>query len=352
MFVPTQSQEASSQLGQKPASDSQRPDSCPFSSPLQLSVNTESCSTAKQNSHYAEEEDSQATQIEELEEPPGVDTSESVALHQEHQTNKADAVSRPQTTTSSQISSAEEVKVHSKSADKTCLNVKQVDVKERSTAETVSCSERSDSSDVNVNSSVQETPSNTNPSSLTCQSMVPPTATVDAVKGSDLRGEKTAERLSVESSSQISVTVDGAQKGNEQGVMDECQEEVMEEECTVGGGSLGVALVLSQSQLLTAEPMEEDSVVGIPDSDSEILQKDAASQVTTSSSQPARGAELASTNGHEPQVPAKTVQLTSNRTSQDEGAGPEAEGLKDKSLSDSSGGRILFSFKVQHYNLT
>ncbi|XP_056877140.1 TP53-binding protein 1 isoform X4 [Takifugu flavidus] len=345
VFVPTQSQEAPSRCDQKPASESQCLDSCPFSLPLQLSVNTESCSTALQNSQHAEE-DSQATQIEEPEEPPAVDTSDSVAPHHQ-QANKTSAVPRLQTNTSSKVSSAEEDKVDSESAEKTCMNVQQVDVKERSSAEVVSCSEMKDSCDVTVKSRVQETSANTPPRSLASQSVIPLTVTVDAMKSSALRGEKPAERLSVESSSQISVPVDGAQKGNDQGVMAECEEEVMEEECTVGGESLGVALALSQSQLLTPEPMEDDSVVVVTDSeqDPEILQNDAALQVTTSTSQPVRGNALISTNGHEPQVPTTKVQMASSRLSQGEGAGPESEGLKDKSLSESSGD-ISFHFTL------
>lgn len=333
VFVPTQSQEESAQLGEKPASESQRPDSCPFSTPLQLSVNTESCSAAQQNSQH-DEEDSQATQIEEPEEAPGVDTSDSVTLHHE-QTNKSGVVSTSQTSTSSQILPAEGVKGHSESGEKSHLNVPEVDAKERGSAEVVSCSERTEDSD--VESCVQETPSNTPPCSLTSRSAIPPTAAVDAEKDSAPRGETPAERQSVESSSQIFAA---PQKGNEQGVADECEEEVMEEECTVGGETLGVALVLSQSQVLTPEPMEEDSVVVVTDSerDSETVQKEAASQVTTSGSQPVRGTELVSTNGHEPQVPPKQVPVASGRMSQGEGTGSDAEGIKDKSLSDSSGG--------------
>lgn len=348
MFVPTQSQGASSQCNQQPASESQHPDSCPFSMPLQLSVNTESCSTALQNSQHAEE-DSQATQIDELEETPAVDTSDSVTPNHEQTTS---VVPTSQTITSSKVSSAEDDKVPSDSAPKTCLNVQQVDVKESSSAEVVSCSERTDSCDVTVNSCVQETPSNTPPCSLNSQSMIPLTTT-DSMKGSASRGEKPAEKLSVESSSQITVAVDGAQKGIEQGVMDQCEEEVMEE-CTVGGECSGGALVLSESQLLTPEPMEEDSVVVVTDSeqDSEILQKDAALQVTTSSSQPVRDKELISTNGHEPQVPTKKMQMGSNRMSQGEGAGPEAEGIKDKSLSESSGGKNISFDPTRRFNLT
>lgn len=349
MFVPTQSQEASSQLGQKPASESQRLDSCPFSLPLQLSANTESCSTAQQNSQH-DEEDSQATQIEELEEPPGVGASDSLT----EQTNKTSIDLRLQTSSSSQISCAGEVKVRTERSENSCLDVGQEDVKEKSSAEVVSCSERMDSSDVTVSSCVQETPSNTPPCVPTSPSMIRPTATEDPMTPSASRGEKPAERPPAESSSQTSVTGDAAQKGNEQGAKDESEEDVMEEQCTVSGETLGVALVLSESQLLTPEPMEEDSVIVVPDSEqeSEILQKekDAVSQVPTGSSQPVRGAELVSTNGHEPQVPSQKAQVVSKRMSQDEEVGPDAEGIKEKVLSDSSGGKNHVSYKTQIYS--
>lgn len=132
----------------------------------------------------------------------------------------------------------------------------------------------------------------------------------------------------------------------EKGEADE-EEEVVMEESTVGGGTSGMALVLSQSQLLSPEPMEEDSddrgedsVVVVTDSErnSQILQKDVTPQAKTNSSQPIRGTESVSTNGHESQVQAKKVHVASER------AGPDPEGLKDKSLSDSSGGKLDILF--------
>lgn len=328
MFVPTQSQEASPQLGQKAASESQRLDSCPFSVPLQLSVNAESCSPAQQTSQPAGE-DSQATQIEELEEPPAADTSASPT----DQTSKTSSVPGLQTSTSSHSSCAEEVKVLGGDAENNGENVQEEAVKESSSAGLVSCSQRMDP-DGTVSSCVEETPSNTPPCALISPSIVPPTATEDPMTSSPWRGEEPAERASAESSL-ISTAAGGAQRGNK-GVMEECEEEVMEEECTVSGDALGAALALSQSQLLTPEPMEEDSVVVVTDGepDSEVVQNDAGPQVPTSSSQPPRDAQLVSTNGHEPPLPP----LVSGRMSQGEGAGPDEGGGKDKILSDSSGG--------------
>lgn len=316
MFVPTQSQEASPQLAQKASSESERLDSCPFSVPLQLSVNAESCGPAGRTSQPAEE-DSQATQIEELEEPPAADTGASLT----DQTSKTGGVPGPQTSTGSHVSCAEGVKGFGGDAENNEENVQEEAVKESGSAGPVSCSERMDP-DGTVSSCVEETPSNTPPCALISPSIVPPTAPEDPMPSSPRRGEETAGRAS------------GAQRGNE-GVMDECEEEVMEEECTASGDAFGAALALSQSQLLTPEPMEEDGVVVVTDGepDSEVAQKDAGTQVPTSSSQPVRGAQLVSTNGHEPP-------LVSGRMSQGEaeGAGPDEGGGKDKILSDSSGG--------------
>lgn len=361
MFVPTQSQEAAQQsdtktLSQPIETDSRRLDSAPFTLPLQLSLNTESSSTAQQTSQHPEE-DSQATQIEDLpEEPPGVDTSDS-AMSLCGQKNQSNGVpSESQSATSSKESpehrsecaedkQSQKSDVHAK----TSLNVENVNVKdseEATSADVVSCSHpKLDSSALTVNSCVEETPSDTTPSSLPSQSMICQTSAVDESRSSVSRGGETARSRSAESSSQKCGTV-----GDSQTVKDtieceegEAEEEVMEEESTVGGGASGLALVLSQSQLLSPEPMEEDdegrgedSVVVITDSerDSQILQKDVTPQAKTNSSQPIRGTESVSTNGHASQVQAKKVHVASER------AGPEPEGLKDKSLSDSSGGKL------------
>lgn len=340
MFVPTQSQDAAPQPDKKLASASQHLESPPFTLPLQLSANPESCSTAQMNSQHADE-DSQATQIEELEEPPGkllCDRSNGV-------------LAESQTTCSSEASTSDmAAKTRSESAEKTCLNVQPVNVKEVGSADMVSCSQQKfDSSDVTVNSCVEETPPDTTRCSVASQSMICAAAAVNV--RSFPQKEEASESQCVETSSQKCVAVGDSQTGK--GMMDE-EEEVMEEESTVGGRASGLALVLSQSQLLSPEPMEEDdedrgegSVVMVTDSerDSQIVQKDGTLQAKTNSSQSLTGTESVSTNGHEPQVPAKKGHVASDRLSQSQKAGPEGE-LKDKSLSDSSGGEINFLFPV------
>ncbi|XP_056225335.1 TP53-binding protein 1 isoform X3 [Seriola aureovittata] len=390
VFVPTQSQEAPQQSEKKSTSlpretPSQHLESTPFSLPLQLSENTERCSPAQQTSRQIEE-DSQATQIEELEEPPGVDTSDSVISRCDQRSESNGAPSQSQTATSSKASTSavspkhhsecakaeqtnllQKSDVHKKTA--TSLNVQNVNVKdsksdckEVSSADAVSCSQpKLDASDLTVNSCVQETPSDTTPCSLPSQSMISQTSAVDVVKSSvDVRGGGTAESQSVESqqcgkvgNSQTDKDVMGAR---EQGDVEE-EEVVMEEEeeeSAGGGGASGMALALSQSQLLSPEPMEEDSEDGGADSvivvtdserDSQIQKKDVTPQSKNNSSQPIRDTVSASTNGHESRPQTKEANAAPDRFSQTEKAGPEPEGLKDKSLGDSSG-EISFHFTL------
>ncbi|XP_041792165.1 TP53-binding protein 1 isoform X2 [Chelmon rostratus] len=392
VFVPTQSQDSPQQSDKKTASpppdkQSQHQESAAFTLPLQLSENTESSQPAQQTSQHAEE-DSQATQIEELEEPPGVDTSDSVISRRDQRAESNGIPTESQTATGSEASTSAESPKHrgecakneqskpnlSHKSDvhqKTSLNVQHVNVKEKksdgkeaSSAAVVSCSQaKFDSSDLTVNSCVQETPSDTTPCSLPSQSMICQTSAVDVVKSSvDLRGGGAAESQSVQSLSQTCGNVGNSQPVKD--TMDECErgeaaeEEVLmeaeeeEEESTLGGRASGMALLLSQSQLLSPEPMEEDSedkgedsVIVVTDSerDSQTPQKDVTLQSKTNSSQPIRG--TVSTNGHESQAPAKMVHVASDRLSQTERAGPEPEGHKDKSLSDSSG-EISFHFTL------
>ncbi|XP_059201894.1 TP53-binding protein 1 [Centropristis striata] len=360
VFVPTQSQETPQQSDKKtaplpPETQSQHLDPAAFSLPLQLSVNTQDNSSALKVSEHLEE-DSQATQIEEPEEPP-----DSVSSQQRSESNGVPA--EPQTATSSKAStSAESQKpcdgecaknepcnlsqtsdVHKKTA--AALNVQNVNVKDgqsASSADVVSCSQPK--SDLTVNSCVQETPPDT---SLPSQSVISQTASADVVKSSADSKKDGAKSPPGKPLSQRSGAV-----GNSQAVIEVMEggaeeEEVMEEENTVGAEASGAALVLSQSQVLSPEPMEEeDSVIIVTDSerDSQLLQKDGTPQQSkNSSSQPLRGKVSVSTNGHEAQ--AKKANTPPDRLSQTERAGPEPEGLKDKSLSDSSG-EISFHFTL------
>lgn len=375
MFVPTQSQESPQQSNKKMPSlsretQSQHLESAPFTMPLQLSVNTESSSSAQQTSEQIEE-DSQATQIEELEEPSGVDTSDSVISRRSQRCESNGVSSESQTATSSKAStSAESPKHHSECAkveqsnllqtsdvhNKTTLNPQNVNVKDSKTdskdassADMVSCSQtKFDSTDLTV----KETPSDTTPCSLASQTVISQTSAVNVMKSSvDIREEASAKSQSVESLSQQCGKVSNSQSDDdttdkgEQGVIEE-EEVVMaeaEEESAGGGGASGMALVLSQSQLLSPEPMEEeDSVIVVTDSerDSQILQKDVTPPSKTISNQPVRDKVSASTNGHESQPQVKEVNTVPDRLSQTEKTGPEPEVLKDKSLSDSSGGKL------------
>ncbi|XP_044212627.1 TP53-binding protein 1 isoform X2 [Thunnus albacares] len=383
VFVPTQSQESPQQSDKKTASLSQSAhlESAPFTLPLQLSVNTESCSLAPKTSEQIEE-DSQATQIEELEEPPGVDTSDSVISRRDQRSESNGVPSESQTATSSNASTttaAESPKhrsecaktepsdlsqksdVHKKTA--TSLNVQNVNVKDsesgiKEAADMVSCSQpKFDSSDLTVNSCVPETPAGTTPCSLDSQSMISQTSVVDVTGGGTAKSQ--SESLSQKCGTVGNSQTDKHMMDEQVEVEEEEEEEVVmeeEEESAGGGGASGIALVLSQSQLLSPEPMEEEesedrgeeSIIVVTDSerDSQILQKDMTPpQSKTGSSQPVRGKVSPSTNGHQSQAEVKEVHGAPDRLSQTERVGPEPEGLKDKSLSDSSG-EISFHFTL------
>ncbi|KAK2920413.1 TP53-binding protein 1 isoform X3 [Channa argus] len=389
VFVPTQSQEAPKQSDVTTASvsretQSQHLESAPFTLPLQLSVNTEGSSVAQPTSEQLEE-DSQATQIEELEEPHGVDTSDSVIPHCDRRSESNGVLVQPQSATISKASTSPESPKHcseyvkieqpnqlSDLHKKTPLNLQNVNVndtkkegKEVSSADTVSCSQtKLLSSNLTVSSCVGETPSDTTPCSLPSQPLISQTSVVDVVKSVvDVREEGTAKCPAVDTLSQQCGKVGNSQPdkdiSDEHGQGEVEEEEVVmeeaEEETVGGGGATGMALVLSQSQLLSPEPMEEedsegrgeDSIIVVTDSEkeSQILHKDVTTQLKTSIAQPIRDKVSPSTNGHDSQPQAKEVIAAPDSLSQTEQAGPEPEGLKDKSLSDSSG-EISFHFTL------
>ncbi|XP_028257164.1 TP53-binding protein 1 isoform X2 [Parambassis ranga] len=348
VFVPTQSQEAPQQSDRKPASlpcesQSQRLESALFSLPLQLSVNTESSDPHAQQTSDQIEEDSQATQIDEVDVPLGVDTSDSVTVCRNPKSENKALPSESQDATSSKATTSaetlkrhgEEAKIDSDSHRKagTAVNVQNVNVK--TTADEVSCSQpKFESSDVTVNSCVQETPSNSPPGSLPSQSVLSQISAADVLKSSVAAKSPPVGSLSqLQGATGNSQTAeDKVEEKDEDMVMEEEEEE--DEEGTTGEAS-GVALVLSQSQLLSPEPMEEEEEE--EESDSIIVVIDRQ----PNSSQPTRVKESVSTNGHESQAKEEAPK----RLSQTERPGREPEGLRDKSLSDSSG-EISFHFTL------
>lgn len=226
VFVPTLSQESPQQSGKKTPSSHQTPsqplDPAPFTVPLQLSVNTESHRSAQQSSEHIDA-DSQATQIEDLE-------------------------------------------------------------------------DASFSMNVTINYSVEETPCSLSSHTVNSQT-------------SDVREEET-DRSAMDE--QGSIEEVGA-------VMEEPEEE------SIGrGGLTGMALAFSQSQLLSPEPVEEEDSVVVVTDESQVLREDVTSLLKSNDAQPVGGQESTSANGHEPDAVAATD--------------GQMEALKDKSLSDSSGG--------------
>lgn len=256
--MPTQSQETPRQSDPKTSSPSQHLDSAPVTLPLQLSVNLE--------------DDSQATQIEELDEPPGVDTSDSVS--------KSNGVL------------PESAKPRGDSGE----------VEQCSQSQSSELQNRTETSQ-----NPQHEPVTDSADKVSC-SQAPP----DGSHASAVEATTTSHVL----------PQPGAAVGAEGEVVMEA-----EEERSGGGGVSGMALVLSESQRLSPEPMEEegeargpDSVIVVTDSERE---PPAGEGVMSQSDTP----PPVSTNGHESQL-------------QEASASPERAGLQPEALSDSSGGRM------------
>ncbi|KAM8894497.1 TP53-binding protein 1 isoform 2-T2 [Spinachia spinachia] len=328
VFVPTQSQEAPPPDRPTPP---QRPESAPPAVPLQLSA----------DSPPQHEDDSQATQIEEPHEPPARDSAAP-----QHGSDNDGVAPETRTPASSRSAAEGESPRRPDGHKKTPLNVETVNVeegKEASPAHLLSCSQpRSDSCHLIVNSSVQETP----PADATPRGVTSPRASQtsagdaekDSVASGRDRGAKSPSNTA--SSQEDGQTVSEATDERRRGEAEE-MEEVMEE-------GPGMAFVLSQSQLLSPEPMEEaecedraeDRVVVVTDSerDSQAIQKDAAAPSKTSVSLPV------STNGHQPQAHGEKGHAAPDRLATSR-AGPDPEGLREKSLSDSSGD-ISFHFTL------
>ncbi|XP_016522988.1 TP53-binding protein 1 isoform X2 [Poecilia formosa] len=245
-------------------------ESAPFSPALQLSVNADSGDPVLVEE---DSQDSQDTQIDELEEPPGVDTSDAAAPEESHQ------------------------------PDRTEPDLPHESDRQQQEAETnVNESSNANHSDLAANSCVQETPCSTTAASHASSS-----------------GETAEQNHSTDKNK-----------------MDDCEEEeedVMKEENT--GGASAMALVLSESQLMSPEPMEEeiqDSVVLATDGE-----KDRNLQPESSVSEGDGAKGVATANGHR--------QQTQEERAEDALGGREMEGVKDKSLSDSSGD-ISFHFTL------
>uniref|UniRef100_A0A3B3TP00 Tumor protein p53 binding protein, 1 n=1 Tax=Poecilia latipinna TaxID=48699 RepID=A0A3B3TP00_9TELE len=270
VFVPTQSQEARKSPPLPSETQSSLRESAPFSPALQLSVNADSGDPVPVEE---DSQDSQDTQIDELEEPPGVDTSDAVAPEESQQ------------------------------PDRTEPDLPHESDRQQQEAETnVNESSNANHSDLAANSCVQETPCSTTAASHASSS-----------------GETAEQNHSTDKNK-----------------MDDCEEEeedVMKEENT--GGASAMALVLSESQLMSPEPMEEeiqDSVVVATDGE-----KDRNLQPESSVSEGDGAKGVATANGHR--------QQTQEERAEDALGGREMEGVKDKSLSDSSGD-ISFHFTL------
>ncbi|XP_056134351.1 TP53-binding protein 1 [Lampris incognitus] len=367
IFVPTQSQEAgtSSSVAPQdadrtkvtPSSSLVHPnklsptvcESAPFSSPLRLTEDIKDGSPVAAPTPDQLEEDSQATQIDGLDEELCVDTSDSVtSCHREaSQTNgfPSETKAVPNSAAESHLT----LTCGSSKQTPANPNVQSVDVSKvtagtevGSSGDTVSCSQSpSDPIDVTLNSCDQEPCSDAVPCSPAPQALPQP-------EGSQSRGIEDVKGTE----SAINWRREGTTQGrsecraavNSQTDKDMEEEEEMEEggENTLGPEGSGLGLVLSQSQALSPEPMEEEEE---ENEGSFIVLRGTSPQLQRSGSQPVGSKVSVSTNGHGAQAQSEDVQPAPDRLSQTEREGPEPDTVKDKSLSDSSG-EIPFHFTL------
>ncbi|XP_056269219.1 TP53-binding protein 1 isoform X3 [Pseudoliparis swirei] len=302
-FAPTQSQEAAP----RPDTKTSAAPSASFALPPLLSSELE-------------EDDSQATQIEEL---GGAAESNGVP---------------PEPATPSGAKAAVQP-AKPRGADDSCEAARKSDVPKKTSPD----AERVDAEDGAVSCSqtkldsstcVQETPPHAEATPLLGFPSPPPSAAKCSVDSGE--GGGSAKGPEVKSLPQERGASGNSQAAKKQKRGDEEEEEE---------GS-GMALVLSHSHMLFHEPMEEEEEGGADDSVVVVTDSERDARASAgSTNRPTGGNAPVSTNGHEPRAQAKRGHAAPDRLSQPERAGPEPEGLRDKSLSDSSG-EISFHFTL------
>lgn len=292
-----------------------------LSSPLQLSVNTDAREphSPRVKSPEQVEEDSQATQIQEFTDAPAVDSSDAVTSRHDT-TNQSSAVPSESHPASSSLSAGSPRQESERSQKSDVHKQAESPLKEQNV--NVKDVKSSSSSDPTANSCVPETPCDITPSSLPSEPGAPrPAASFEGLRG---QPAKTQPQGHEQDAAAGGPTLKDRMDKCEQGAVEE--EEVMEEENT--DGASGIALVLSQSQLLSPEPMEEeDSHDTNQGSEKDVNQP----QTETSRSQPIRGEPPLSANGLGSQTEEKEAAPggLSHMDTVD----------KDKSMSESSGGK-------------
>uniref|UniRef100_A0A673Z876 TP53-binding protein 1 n=1 Tax=Salmo trutta TaxID=8032 RepID=A0A673Z876_SALTR len=443
VFVPTQSQEAGSssiapqETHSRKVTSSSQPTALDSSSPkmaaapaqskaptttdrehsvtdsfqLELSVNTQSCSLAQQASMQAGgkdvEEDSQATQIEGLDGPLRIDTSDSVISRNSQKRDSNGVPSDPKTPailpkvpqvpdllkTSGESTRREECNTLQKSDThkQTTLNVRNVNIgydginviktdssqKQDAKASTPSLSSQQKLETIDLftpSSCVQETPSSSNSTPCSLASLSQSQSVFSQIPTSSQKNRDPSKSIQSLSQERGGTATNSPKEKNK--ADEEEEEEGMEEggekqqDSTLGPEGSGLYLSLSQSQVLSPEPMEEEeeekrgkfpvshsrreggeeessSIIVLEESErsSQLLEKEVKSPSKMGTSQPVasrRGS--VSSNGTGSQL--KDTQLLPIGLAQAEKEGStEAEGLRDKSLSDSSG-EIPFHFTL------
>ncbi|XP_061621026.1 TP53-binding protein 1 isoform X2 [Phyllopteryx taeniolatus] len=338
VFVPTLSQDAPNPSDNKTeyfSLESPRQELAPaFTLPLQLSVNMDISNSAQKLSEEIIE-DTQATQIEKLEEQSVVDTTDSVfpCPNQRSKCNGAPAESQSATSSKPCSQPAHFLNVPDVNA-KGC----EIGIKDQNPPNVVSCSQsKIESSNMIANSCMFETPSDVTPYNVDSQSIISHMSVMQVAK-SGMNAVESVKSLSPSLSqncgsinSQMSKVEIDEPADVEEAAASEEEEVVMEVENTVGDRA-SIALVLSQSELMSSGDKEggagDESIVTVAESnrDSQTPPKTPPELLKGTCPHSSTGNVSTSTNGHEPME-------------------QEPEEHRAKSFSDSSG-EMSFHFTL------
>ncbi|XP_057692920.1 TP53-binding protein 1 isoform X2 [Corythoichthys intestinalis] len=340
VFVPTLSQETPQPSNNKSQSlslkSAHQESPAAFSLPLQLSVNIDNTNSAQELSEEILEE-SQDTQIEELEEQqPRVDTTDKVFPRPDQRSEcngiqtKSQSANSPKPCSPSPFSNVPNLNA------KVCVSDNKV-----ASPRNVFCSQsKQEPSDMNPNISPCETPSDVTPCSLGSQSVISHMSVLEPAKGNmnakeSVKSQSRPLSQNFESIHSNTTKVEIRKAAEVEEAASEKEDVAMDQESNVEGGVKSINLVLSQSELMSSGDKEkmisadgEKNVVRVAESNGDLkappktmsqLSKDPSSCSNT-------GNVSTSTDGHKTMV-------------------QEAEGHKDKSLSDSSG-EMSFHFTL------
>ncbi|XP_061671741.1 TP53-binding protein 1 isoform X2 [Syngnathoides biaculeatus] len=307
VFIPTQSQDASNQSDKTEymSRGSPRQELAPaFTLPLQLSVNMDLSNFAQKLSEEIIE-DTQATQIEKLEEQPLVDTTDSV-FQCPDQSRCNSTSTKSQSATSSKTCNEPMLLFN---VPNTNAKGFEIDIKDQSPPNVLACSQsKVESSDMIVNPCMPDSPSNITTHSVDSQSithislMQVAKSGMNAVASVGSPSQSPSQNSGTINSLMSKVEID--KLADENASASEEKDVAMEDDNTVGDKASSTALVQSQSKLTSSGDeggVVDESIVRVAESnrDSQNSPK-IPSQLLKGNDPHSSTGKVSFTVGHEP----------------------------------------------------